>query len=83
MSWGFPTVKIPSFQTHLQETGETWFQHACCSFRYGSKFIVSGVACLIHGIFPFLFTETLSSTAYDVLEDIGNRKITEIQTEEP
>jgi hypothetical protein len=50
------------FTEHPHSVGETYFQHLCSAFSFGSRMIAAGCACLMHGLLPFLFVKTGSST---------------------
>lgn len=53
---------MKTFTEHPASVGETYFQHMRTSFRFGTKMLVSGVGCFLHGIFPFLCVKTGSET---------------------
>lgn len=42
--------------------GETYFEHLESAGHFGTRMIAAGFACLLHGIFPFLFVTTGSKT---------------------
>jgi len=46
------------FNDHPETVGETYWQHMGMAFSFAGTMIFSGFACLIHGIFPFLFLKT-------------------------
>ena len=60
--------KMRYFKEHPESVGESYTGHMASAFSFGTAMIASGFACLIHGIFPFLFAST------------GSRKITELHT---
>ena len=41
---------------HLDSVGETYFQHMRVASGCGARMVAGGVACLVHALFPFLFT---------------------------
>ena len=47
-----------AFTEHPASVGETYAEHMGMAFGFGAKMVLSGLACLIHGIFPFLFVRT-------------------------
>ncbi len=51
---------------HPASVNETYWQHMGVAFSFGGRMIWGGIACLLHGIFPFLFTKT------------GSRAVTEL-----
>lgn len=61
-----------AFTEHPASVGETYFQHMGMAFGFGGKMILSGLACLLHGIFPFLFVRT----GRTCIEDLHRRMVT-------
>lgn len=47
---------------HLQEVGEPYGEHLVQAGSFGFRMIGAGLACIVHGIFPFLFVNTGSDT---------------------
>jgi hypothetical protein len=50
------------FVKHPNSVGESYGQHMGSAFSFGSRMIVAGCACMMHGLFPFLFVKTGSTT---------------------
>jgi hypothetical protein len=50
------------FTEHPASVGETYFAHMFSAFGFGARLISAGLACIVHGLFPFCFTRTGSST---------------------
>lgn len=50
------------FTQHPQTVGETYFEHLESASTFGWRMIAAGFACLLHGLFPFLFVTTGSKT---------------------
>lgn len=50
------------FTEHPGSVGEGYFEHMGMAFGFGGRLVASGIACLLHGIFPFLFVKTGSET---------------------
>ena len=50
-----------SFTAHPATVGETYGQHLRSAAGFSIQMICGGVACLVHGFLPFLFTSTGSS----------------------
>tara|TARA_R110002072_G_scaffold123048_18_gene258138 strand:+ start:2262 stop:2522 length:261 start_codon:yes stop_codon:yes gene_type:complete len=46
------------FTDHPQSVGESYIAHLGMAFSFGSRMFVVSLACLLHGIFPFLFVKT-------------------------
>ena len=53
---------VKCFTEHPASVGETYFGHMFTAFHFGVLLLGAGVACMIHGILPFWFTHTGSST---------------------
>ncbi len=50
------------FTDHPDSVGETYGQHFAVACSFGGAMLRGGLACLLHGAFPFLCTSTGSST---------------------
>ena len=50
------------FHDHPATVGETYLEHLETASFFGSRMIVAGCACMLHGVFPFLFVTTGSKT---------------------
>jgi hypothetical protein len=48
------------FTAHPTAVGETYLQHFCFAFRFGTRMLAGGAAATIHSVFPFLFVTTAS-----------------------
>jgi len=46
------------FTDHPASVGETYGEHLGMASGFGFRMILGGLACLVHGILPFLFTKT-------------------------
>lgn len=51
-----------SFTQHPHEVGETYGEHFVVAGSFGLAMILGGLACLVHGVLPFLCTTTGSRT---------------------
>lgn len=49
------------FTEHPASVDETYGEHFAVATGFGLRMILGGFACLIHGIFPFLFVKTGSA----------------------
>jgi hypothetical protein len=58
---------------HLDEVGESYGAHLAQAGRFGFKMIGGGLACLVHGVFPFLFTTTGSRTIRELHSGMTKR----------
>ena len=66
---------IDAFTRHPASVGETYPQHMKVAFSFGWQMLVSGAACIVHGVLPFCFVSKGSSTVarlYDKM--VANRK---------
>jgi hypothetical protein len=61
------------FTRHLDEVGESYGEHLAQASRFGFRMIGGGLACLVHGIFPFLFSQTGSRTIRELHSGITKR----------
>lgn len=48
------------FTAHLQEAGETYWQHFGFAMRVAGLSIAAGLAAALHAIFPFVMQRTAS-----------------------
>jgi hypothetical protein len=51
-----------SLTEHPASVGETYAQHLATASGFGTRMVLGGLACLVHGLLPFLFTRTGSTT---------------------
>ena len=51
-----------SFTKHPEAVGESYGEHFMVATSFGRAMILGGLACMVHGILPFLFTSTGSQT---------------------
>ena len=63
------------FTRHPHSVGETYGEHFLMASRFGTSMILAGLACLVHGVLPFLFVRT-GSLAISELNDrmVTNRR---------
>jgi len=50
------------FLEHPHSVGEGYWEHQRNAWSFSAALLVSGVACLIHGLVPAVFVRTGSST---------------------
>ena len=64
-----------AFTDHPASVGESYGEHLGRAACFGTRMVFAGLACLIHGVFPFLFVRT-GSRAISELNDrmIINRR---------
>lgn len=58
------------FRRHPAEHGETYGEHFKVAASVGGPMVLAGLACLIHGIMPFLFKTTASRTLTVLMDRI-------------
>ncbi len=46
------------FTKHPESIGETYSQHLVHATGFGVRMVLGGLACILHGLFPFLFVKT-------------------------
>jgi hypothetical protein len=63
---------LEPFRAHPATVGETYVEHFGVASSFGFTLIRAGLACLIHGFFPFLFT----TTGRRAIEDLHRRMVT-------
>lgn len=59
---------------HLDRVGESWGRHWLYATRCGLRLIGLGLACLAHGLFPFLFTHTASDGVRRLYGELAARR---------
>lgn len=47
-----------AFTEHPASVGETYTEHLVHATGFGLRMIAGGLACLLHGVLPFLFVRT-------------------------
>ena len=47
--------------THLEEQGETYFEHMHHAASLGFLLVTTGLKCLVHAAIPDLYTKSVSS----------------------
>jgi hypothetical protein len=58
------------FRNHPRSVGETYLQHMEHASSFGARMIFAGFACMIHGLFPWLFVKTGSTTVRALYNDM-------------
>ncbi len=62
------------FLEHPNSVGESYFVHLFWAMLFGVHLLVAGLACIVHAVFPFVFTETASSIAEWVVNTSRDRR---------
>lgn len=60
------------FTEHPASVGESYVEHFGMASGFGFRMILGGLACLVHGILPFLFTKTGSR----IITELHDRMVT-------
>lgn len=58
------------FTDHPHSIGESYFGHLASASRFGGRLIVAGLACIVHGIFPFWCKSTGSKAVKKLAADM-------------
>ena len=59
---------IRAFTEHPASVGESYGEHMGQAVCFGSRMVLAGLACLVHGVLPFLFVRTGSRTINELNE---------------
>lgn len=63
------------FTRHPASVGESYGEHMVMAGTFGARMILCGLACLVHGLLPFLFVSTASRTVGNLYEQmVSNRR---------
>lgn len=54
------------FCEHPESVNETYFEHLMFATGFGVRMLVAGLACVVHGLLPFLFERTGSKCICDL-----------------
>jgi hypothetical protein len=65
-----------AFTEHPASVGESYSEHLLRAVHFGTRMVFAGIACLVHGVLPFLFVRT-GSRAIAELNDrmVVNRRV--------
>lgn len=59
---------LKAFTEHPADVGESYGAHLLHAASFGFRMMLGGLACVLHGIFPFLFVKT-GSKQIETLHD--------------
>jgi Family of unknown function (DUF6356) len=67
---------LRAFTQHPASVGESYGEHLFRAVYFGTRMVFAGLACLLHGVLPFLFVRT-GSRAIAELNDrmVVNRRV--------
>lgn len=60
------------FNDHPSAVGESYAEHLAAASGFGWRMILAGLACMVHGLLPFLFVRTGS----EAISDLHGRMVT-------
>ncbi|WP_417320516.1 DUF6356 family protein [Erythrobacter aureus] len=58
------------FTDHPHSIGESYFEHFVSASRFGARLIGAGLACIVHGVFPFWCKTTGSKAIRQLSADM-------------
>ncbi len=62
-----------AFTRHPRSVDETYGEHMAVAWSFAVPMLLGGLACFVHGIFPFLFETTGSRCVKTLYTRIANR----------
>ena len=65
-------MRFSSFTDHPASVGESYGEHMGHAVCFGLRMVFAGLACLVHGVLPFLFVRTGSRA----ISELNERMIT-------
>jgi hypothetical protein len=63
------------FLDHPRSLGLGWAAHGAGAVRIGFRMIGAGLACLVHALLPWVFTETAGRTVADLHDHMQRRRL--------
>ncbi|HEX8784031.1 MAG TPA: DUF6356 family protein [Steroidobacteraceae bacterium] len=67
---------IRAFTEHPASVGESYSEHLFRAVHFVTRMVFAGVACLVHGVLPFLFVRTGSRAIADLNDRmVVNRRV--------
>lgn len=62
------------FSEHPASVGESYFGHLLQASSFGLRMMFAGIACVLHGLLPFLFVTTGSAAIKGLNEEMCARR---------
>ena len=59
---------------HLEEAGETYFQHFSRAISLSLNLLIMSIVCLVHSLLPFIFTTYVSDKIREINSYIDKLK---------
>jgi hypothetical protein len=66
---------IDAFTSHPASVNESYSEHLCTAWSFAFSLIAAGIACFLHGLLPFVFTTTGSSTIRQLHERMVTNRV--------
>ena len=67
---------IRAFSEHPASVGESYTEHLFRAVYFGTRMVFAGIACVVHGVLPFLFVRTGSRAIAELNERlVVNRRV--------
>ena len=60
--------------SHLEEAGETYFQHFSRAIILSLNLLIMSIVCLVHSLLPFIFTTYVSDKIREINSYIDKLK---------
>lgn len=71
------------FTAHPKTVGETYREHFRMASSFGVPMVASGIACILHGVFPFMFERTGSDTVRRLHDRMVTNRQTKVEAGQP
>lgn len=65
---------LRAFTEHPASVGESYFGHLLQASSFGLRMLFAGIACILHGLLPFLFVTTGSDAMKALNAEMGARR---------
>ncbi len=65
---------LRAFSDHPAAVGETYLGHLLQASGFGLRMVWAGIACILHGLFPFLFATTGSDAVKALHTELSARR---------
>lgn len=73
----------PYINAHLKENNESYVQHALFAVPTGLRIMWTGLALIVHGFMPFIFTKTAGDNINEIYAIFRIRRRMNHDTQEP
>ena len=62
------------FTAHPATVGESYGEHLVTASSFGGRMVLAGIACMLHGLLPFLFVRTGSRAVSELNAQLITRR---------